>query len=56
MLYKECASPALMKIHNVANFVNKCKHSLFHECQYDHRETPSESCLRIICASVFLSF
>lgn len=28
ILYKECTSPALMKIRNVANFVNKCKHPL----------------------------
>lgn len=46
MLYKECTSPALMKILNVANFVNKCKHSLLQycnfefECKHDHKETP----------------
>lgn len=28
ILYQECTSPELMKIHNVANFVNKCKHAL----------------------------
>lgn len=25
ILYQECTSPELMKIHHVANFVNKCK-------------------------------
>lgn len=26
ILYQECTSPELMKIHHVANFVSKCKH------------------------------
>lgn len=34
MLYQECASPALMKIHNVANFVNKCKRSPLQCCTF----------------------
>lgn len=33
LLYQECATPELMKIKHVANFVNKCK-CLLH-CQYE---------------------
>lgn len=29
ILYQECTSPELMKIHNVANFVKKCKHTFY---------------------------
>lgn len=29
MLYEECASPELMKINHVANFVNKCKYQFY---------------------------
>lgn len=32
ILYKECTSPALMKIPNVANFVNKCEYSVLQHC------------------------
>lgn len=29
LLYQECSSPELMKIHHVANFVNKCKYAFY---------------------------
>lgn len=34
MLFQECTSPALMKIHHVASFVNKCKDSLLQYCNF----------------------
>lgn len=40
LLYQECTSPDLMKIHHVANFVNKCKHTFY-------------TCVRCLCCLFF---